>query len=46
MNRYSRWHAVLTLSFLVVLLADLAACGRKGPLVAPVYEESEIRGSR
>ena len=46
MNRYRRWHAVLTLSLLVVLLADLAACGRKGPLVAPGDEESEIRGNR
>ena len=46
MNRYHWWHSVLALSFLVVLLADLAACGRKGPLVAPGDEESEIRGNR
>ena len=46
MNRYRWWHSVLTLSCFVVLLADLAACGRKGPLVTPGDEESEIRGNR
>jgi predicted small lipoprotein YifL len=45
MSRHHLVHAMVML-LLAVLVGDLAACGRKGPPVAPGEEEPESRGTR
>ncbi len=46
MSRHHLVHAMVMLLLAMVLVGDLAACGRKGPPVAPGEEEPESRGAR
>ena len=46
MSGHRMEHVIVAMLLAMVLIGDLAACGRKGSPVAPAEEEPESRGTR